>query len=132
MKQPPLERIFELANFLKVSVSSLIGVNDYPANVPDIEEIIGRKIFDYRFEQAMNVASDAGYFPTKDKDGKILLSIPSEIVHEKDGALSFKDGKNIKIRDTRSFICFVEEALERAVGGDITFNKAFHKFLFGK
>ena len=81
-KLPPLDKIFELANFLEVSVVDLIGDNQYTDRIPNIDEIINKKTFEYRYNRAVQLLTSARFKIIKSKDGGVYLTPPMEFSTE--------------------------------------------------
>lgn len=123
-KQPPLEKIFSIADFLKVSVASLTGENDYSDNVPNVEKIVGDEIFEYRFERAINMANCANYSPQILSDGQIVISAAKEFKHADNGIIYFSGGHIIKFKDKKDFVEAMEAAERFALVSDLTFNES--------
>ncbi|MBQ9486634.1 MAG: helix-turn-helix transcriptional regulator [Selenomonadaceae bacterium] len=112
-KLPPLDKIFELANFLEVSVVDLIGAN--------LRGIIDKNLFEYRIKHALELTEfDFLSPPIQHTNGKITVSIPAKFKVNDDGAISFyadEDGAvmhNITFRDAEVFVSTVEKAEKTA------------------
>ena len=121
---PPLDKIFAIADFLKVSVASLTGENNFSDNVPNIEKIVSEEIFEYRFKRAINMATAANYFPEVLNDGQILIQGEREFTHEDNGTIIFSGGNFIKFKNRETFVEVMESAERYALFHDLTFNES--------
>ena len=136
-KQPPLEKIFSIADFLKVSVASLTGENDYSDNVPNVEKIVGDKIFEYRLQRAYKMARDfidnlLNAEPNFDKEGRILIHSPKKIIFEKGGTINYIGEHNTVIFKTpEDFVNVMERTEIIALQRQTNFNFAFRHIVFG-
>ena len=113
VKQPALDKIFTIANFLEVSVSSLIGENNYNNfSYSNIDEII----FEYRYSHALNLANAANFDIQEYRNG-YSVSIPATFQHvENDGTISVISGIEIyKIKDRFSLVRIIEIAEMQAI-----------------
>ena len=117
---PTFERLFAIADFLKVSVVSLTGENDFSDNIPNIE----KKIFEYRLDRAMKMAKAATYFPEILSTGKVVMTISNEIDHWENGTIAFSGGRNIEFKDKENFVDEMETTQIMALTFDLTFNEA--------
>lgn len=130
----PLDRIFAIANFLEVPVTSLTGEGD-----TTMEKIVESKILEYRLEHAYeqieffldHPRNDERHF---DENGNILIFVPNEIKYE-DGKAFYKvDSENVAgvevaFRNAKSFVRAVESAEKIALQTQITFLSAFRRVL---
>ena len=121
-REPPLDKIVKLATALEISVSSLIGDN------PNVEKNI---IFDYRYKRAVDLTSTTIFSPTTElENGKIQVSIPTKIIRNDDGALSFFADESgaivyvVNFEDRKVFVDSVEKAEKSAILNNITFYQA--------
>lgn len=123
LKLPAIDKIFEAANLLQVSVTALIGENDYSDTTPNVAKIIDDKIFEYRLQRIMDFLRNCKCYVTKPNKGSILLTVPARIA-EKD-----KHGKVIKVKfgaldtefaDEVSLVMFVERAEAYAINSSMT------------
>lgn len=126
--EPPLDKIFQLATFLEVSVSSLISDNDYNAEIPNIADIVDKKIFDYRYKRAVDLTSNDFLFPTTELDnGYIRVYIPPKVIRDDDGVLTFYSGESggiadtITFKDKAVFVELFEKAEKSAIENHTTF-----------
>lgn len=126
----PLDKIFELAKFLNVSILDLTGEN------PNIER---DKIFDYRYKRAMKIATDARFTIKKLANKEISLTPPNHINIEKGKA----DGRQISveydigfapifIRNKADFVQIIEDTESLALFNDMTFKQIFIERFYKK
>ena len=134
---PPLDKIFAIADFLKVSVASITGENDFSANVPNVQKIVDEKIFEYRLQRAYQMAE---YFldsllnrePNFDKEGRIVIFTPAKVEY-KNGVISFSAdnegnlGNYVAFKDKADFVKVMEQAEKDALHRQINFNAAFRQ-----
>ena len=118
----PLDKIFELAKFLNVSIIDLTGEN------PNVEKNI---IFDYRYKRAVDITSTDIFFPTTElENGNISVYIPAKVIRNDDGALSFfadesgAVGYTVNFKDKKIFVDSVEKAEKSAIVNHMTFYQA--------
>lgn len=104
----PLDKIFELAEFLDVTIADLTGEN------PNVEN---KRFFEYRYKRAIQITSVDFLHPTTESDdGKINLYIPAKVVRDKDGTLTFCAdesgliGDYVTFRDKQVFVEVIEHA----------------------
>lgn len=123
-KLPPLDKIFLLADSLDVAITDITGEN---------KKAVDKKVFEYRLQQAIRMAEDAGYYP-HNTDGTILIGVPVEIVtDEKTNIVTIKRGFNdIRFKNVEDFVTVMETANTNAIQNNITFNKALRNLLFEK
>lgn len=83
---PPIDKIFQLAEFLKVSIINLTGDTKYNVEFPNIAEIVESnvddKIFEYRYQRARQMAIGARFTVTESDNGEISLMPPIDISTE--------------------------------------------------
>ena len=122
-KLPPLDKIFTLADSLDVSITDLTGEN---------KKSIDKKVFEYRFRRALDMADDAGYIPTQYADGTILIGTPIEVEADKTtGVVSVKqDVDSLKFKNAQDFVEVIEKATSNAISSNVLFNKAFRRIIF--
>ena len=130
-REPPLDKIFKLATFLEISVSSLIGENDYNAEIPNIDAIVDKKIFEYRYKRSVDITSTDIFFPTTElENGNIRVYIPAKVIRNDDGSLSFFAdesggiGYAVNFKDKKIFVDSVEKAEKSAIVNHMTFYQA--------
>lgn len=128
---PPLDKIFEIADYLKVSVVSITGVNYFSDSIPNIDKVVDEKIFEYRFERALKIANDADLNPVEFK-GEIFINITKEtkLIKENGTSEIVPLASVFSIKSRGSFIEIIERAETRAIKMDITFWESF-KYLCG-
>lgn len=123
IRQPPLDKIFILADFLKVAVVDLIGEG---------EKTSEHKFFEYRLRRATKLANLAGYSLNPLNNGIVELELPGKWSEGK-----FKDGdaffskwaRVIPIKSSDDFVQLMEMAQEKAVKENITFSTALNAIL---
>lgn len=113
-KQPPLEKIFALANFLKVSVSDLIG------------EVNKGK--ESRLRHAMNLAVLADFHPLQLDDGSFLLEVSGKSKKISDTTFS-QWLKEIKFDNADEFITAIETAEKNSIRHETIFKYAFENLM---
>lgn len=118
VRQPPLEKIFVLADFLKVSVSELVG---------DTKETLTHNFFDYRIRRATKLAKLAGYSVTPLANGNVELEIPGERKPNENGF--FQWNRIIPFKTLKDFVETFETAEEKAVSENITFDSALQSII---
>ena len=131
---PPLDKIFDMANFLQVSVTSLTGDNDYNHVFPVIPDI-DKEIFKYRFERALQMATDlldSSLVPKIADDGSIIVYSPEKIKYDSiNSVVSYYGGYNaIAFKNAEDFVNVMERAEHRALYSRIEFNQAFRVEVF--
>lgn len=130
---PPLDKIFEIADFLKVSVVDLTGNNGYAPTKINID--IDNQVFNYRFKRALKMIQD--YFgsplPLVDDSGFITIFYSDEVEYKIDG-----DGDKIRVSKKNyfplilridEFVNMTEIAERRAFYGEISFEKVFNDII---
>lgn len=118
VRQPPLEKIFVLADFLKVSVSELVG---------DTKETLTHKFFDYRIRRATKLANLAGYSLRPLANENVELEIPGERKQNENGFSQWN--KIIPFKTLKDFVEIFETAEEKAIQDNITFDTAFNSII---
>ena len=143
-RQPQLEKIFAAADFLKVSVASLTGENNFSDNVPNIEKIVDNKIFEYRLQRACQMASDFldSLFndkPNFDREGRIVIFTQAKVEYNKEtGVVAFlSDSKgnfvnSVTFKSKLDFVNVMERTEYDALRQRIDFNAAFQQIVFGE
>lgn len=128
---PPLDKIFNIATFLEVSVTDLISNNGCISETPNIDDIINKNIFEYRFKRAISITSVDDFFPTTElENGNIKVYIPHEVKRDDDGTLNFIGyGKFITFKDKKVFVECVEKAERTAIENHITFYQALKELV---
>lgn len=132
----PLDKIFEIADFLQVSVASLTGENDFSNEVPNIEKTVEERIFNYRLQHAYKMASlyldfEANKVPHFDDDGNIVIYSPKTKVYEGNGVFGYKGELDaIKFKTEDDFVKVMEQAEELALQRGLFFNLAFRNVIF--
>lgn len=104
---PPLDKIFKIADYLKVSVSTITGENNFSANIPNVEETVNKKIFEYRLKKALEVAKAADCSVKIERDETVTVKIELNFVKD------FKDAKNYSV--VAKEIVFSFESVENFV-----------------
>lgn len=132
----PLDRIFVLADFLKVPVAILIGEDD---TTPNVAKIIDDKILEYRLQRAYKQIEFFLACPRNDEkrfndNGDILIFVPNELKYGGDKVLYKVDGDNsigveVAFPTAKAFVQAVEFAEKLALQTQITFNAAFRQTL---
>ena len=124
LKLPPIDKIFEMANCLQVSVNALIGENDYSDNIPNTEKIVEEKIFEYRLQSAKEFLQSAKCKLSKNppRQNKWHIVIPATIkTKDSDGAVKITDATfGADVADDSTLVKLVEAAIARAANGNIT------------
>lgn len=118
LRQPPLEKIFALADFLAVSVSELIGEDSKTTE---------HKFFDYRIRRATKFAKLAGYSVTPLANGNVELEIPGERKQNENGFSQWN--RIIPFKTLKDFVETFETAEEKAVSENITFDSALQSII---
>lgn len=144
---PPLDKIFELADYLQVSVASLTGENHFADNyadlegkISDIEKTIEKQIFEYRFKRAQKMAiryldSLANRDLKPDENGRIVIDVPARVEFNS-GVLVYKAddkgniGNSIIFKNVEIFVEVMEQAEDAALYQQIPFYKALRKVVF--
>ena len=88
---PSLDKILEMAKFLDVSISDLVGDN------PDAKD---RKIFEYRLQKAIDIAKNVQCEISLLSDGKISITLPG-LISVENGNLD--SGKKVEVTYNISF-----------------------------
>lgn len=138
-REPPLDKIFKLATFFEISVSNLIGENDYNAEIPNIAAIVDKEIFKYRYERAMKIATDARFLVQENFDKKIFLTPPTEIDTQKGTAGEIKISVQynigfapVLIKNRADFVQIMEDTESLALFNDMTFKQIFIERFYKK
>lgn len=114
-KQPPLERIFQIAELLKVSVSSLTGENQFSAEFPNVEKIVDDKIFKYRLQRAYRITAAAA-IDVESFNGAVIISVPTkEQIHDDGKTEIIPCITTEKLKNVASFVELVEQAEKQAM-----------------
>lgn len=109
--EPPLGKLFEIAKFLKVSVTELIGDTEYNLVTRSTEEII----FEERFKRALKLVKAAG-FDVESQNDKFILSIPLIRHVEENGERTISiENQTYKIKNKFDFITIFETSEEQAI-----------------
>lgn len=129
IKTPMLEKVFLLAEILRVSVVSLTGENDFSDNVPNVD----KKIFEYRLQRAIKILQKAEC-EVETVDGAYLVSFELNFLHSDDKIFSVKPKKmTLKISDAESLIKMVEKTAETLFSTKYSyhFRDFFHEIFKG-
>lgn len=112
IKQPSFDKIFRIADYLQVSVSSLVGDNEYNNSYPNIEAII----LNCKYSHALEVAFAAN-FDIEEYSNGFIVSIPAIFQHvEDDGTISAVSGfESYKISDQYSLVRIMELSEMQAI-----------------
>lgn len=79
----PLDKIFALASFLKVSVTSLIGENGYADNFSNVDKgNLNTKISQMLYQRALKLANDAKV-QVEEYDNGLIVSVPEKFTIRK-------------------------------------------------
>ena len=126
-KEPSFKKLFALADFLKVSVASLTGENNFSNNLPNIEKLIKDKIFEFRYHQAFSLAKAANY-SLIELDGAIFITVTvNRKIKDDDGNFKVSEvTSQFKFENKYAFINAMEKAVTLAACGDFTFQDAFN------
>ena len=129
VRQPPLDKIFALADFFEITAAELIG---------ETETTSANSFFEYQLRKATRLVTLAGYFADPENDGTVSLTLPGDSKPKN----VFIGGKNnstaiyvelpentIKIGSRKDFIGFVDNALECAIKENITFDSSVRKLI---
>lgn len=139
---PSLEKIFMLADFLQVSVSSLTGENNFADSIPDVEKIIDEKIFEYRLQKAWQLTEylepdfNAGGFlgsdePMHDENGRITLYSAEKVIYENGCVSSVGNSIRIAFENEKDFIKVMEQSERNALYKQIPLSESFRDIVFG-
>ena len=138
----PLDKIFKIADYLKVSVATLTGENGFSNAVPDIPKIIDDKIREYKFERAKEIVENAQCEISYEGE-KIILNLPNEITTGKNDYLTVEPitptklkievtydiGFVVEFKNTDDFVAAIEQVLKTALVSDETFLQSLkHRF----
>ena len=129
-KLPPLDKIFAMADFLDVSVSTLTGDNEHNPDFPSVDKIIN----DYRFEQAKKLALWAGFLVVPVTDGKVILVPAGETVRNADGSFTLKadikkTSRIFTFASAENFVKFTEVVENFVLNTDAPFKSTFAKLM---
>lgn len=129
VKQPALDKIFTMADFFQVSVSSLIGDNDYNISLPS-NASIDKIILEYRYSHALKLANAANFDIQEYRNG-YSVSIPATFQHvENDGTISVISGIEIyKIKDRFSLVRIIEIAEMQAIKLNTPIHETFKSLM---
>lgn len=125
-KNPPLKKLFKIADYLKVTVTELIGENS---------ELADNKNFDYRLHRVMKLANLAGYSVEMLDNGIVEVEIPREpelnqkLDKKGSGAFIAWWSRVISIKNVEDFVKIFETAEEETIRKKITFNVAFKELI---
>ena len=129
---PPLDRLFVIAEYLKVPVATLTGENELT------DKIVNDAIFEYRLQQAYSRIEFFLSHPRNDEkhfdaDGNILIFVPNGMKYE-GGKLIYKVDKDGNAGDeialsAKEFVNAVEFAEKFALQTQVTFCAAFRTVL---
>ncbi len=125
---PPLDKIFVLSDFLKVSILDLTGNNGYTP----LEISADKQIFEYRLQRALKMATKAftPLIPTEvDENGYITVFSPSRLIYE-NGIRKAGASNAVKFQNAEDFVQVMERAESRALFENIPFNQAFRNIVF--
>ena len=122
-RQPPLDKIFNAANFLQTPVSNLIGDNEFSDS--------NAKVFEWRLQRALNVAFAVRAFPTTNDDGTIFMNVPVEIERDDEtGKFFVKHLREVtSFSSTVDFVVFMEAVEDTALRDDISVKQALKQML---
>lgn len=141
-KLAPLDKIFRIADYLKVSVATLTGENGFDNDVPDIPKIIDDKIREYKFERAKEIVENAQCEISYEGE-KIILNLPNEITTGKNDyvtvepttpttlkiEVTYDIGFVVEFKNTDDFVVAIEQVLKTALVSDETFLQSLkHRF----
>ena len=129
LKLPAIDKIFEAANLLQVSVASLIGENDF-STAPNVQKIVDDSVFEYRRQHAMEILKITKCKLVKNKD-KLAVFAPVKILEqdEKGGVKLSTQTYDAEFSDVLSAVELIEEAELRAVVSSATFNEVLAKLI---
>jgi len=133
IKTPMLEKVFLLAEILKVSITDLTGDN------PNAES---GKVFEYRLQRAYQMARDFldslyNAEPNFDKEGRIVIFTPAKVQY-KNGVVSYLSddkgniGNSVAFKSKADFVKVMEQAERDALRQRIEINSAFRQIVFGE
>lgn len=115
LREPSLDKIFTLANFLGVAVNELTG----DSNAIDDEQFFKKDFF-----RAMRLANLAGCQLDPTPDGGIALMIVKDLILH--GAAIVP---TLKIKNDRDFVAIVEYVEETAIRDNQTFDSVLRQFI---
>lgn len=120
---PTLEKLFRLADFLKVAIADLTGESN---------NFIDEQILNYRFKRALMLAEKFGAFsPIEDDDGCITFFTSAKVqFNPDDNAVTFGTPDVIRFKNQMDFVKVMEQAEEKAAYEQIALNQAFRKIVF--
>lgn len=130
----PLDKIFNLADFFKISVTDLTGDTVYSDTPKTIGEIVSKKIFEYKLNRYFLMAEKllGNILPIVQSDGTITVISPERIEYN-NGDVTFLGKQNaINFKDAKDFVTAMELAESRALYEQISFNQAFRQLVFKK
>ena len=129
---PPIDRLFIIAEFLKVPVATLTGESAIT------DKIVNDAIFEYRLQQAYSRIEFFLSHPRNDEkhfdaDGNILVFVPNEMKYE-DGKAFYKVDEAGNVGNeiafsAKDFVNAVEFAEKLALQTQVTFCAAFRTVL---
>lgn len=129
-REPPLDKIFKIAEILQISITDLTGDVIYNSTNPTT---LSQKIFQQKLERAYSMARD--YLDDKlnatknfDKTGNILIYSPKRKVKNADGILEYQGGYDvIAFKTAEDFVRVIEKSEKIALERGIFFNLAFRE-----
>lgn len=132
-REPPLNKIFKLAEYLGVSIANLIGENGFGFCVPDIDAIVDEKLFEYRYKRAIKIVTDARFTVRESDKHEFIFTPPPEIDIDSEQQISIAYNIGfapIHIKNRNDFVQIIEDTESIALFNDKTFRKTFIERFF--
>lgn len=128
VREPSLDKIFKLADFLKVPVAELVGEN----YLKD-----GDKYFEWRLRRATRLCTLANYTVECENNGTVSVTLenetfkgsPYEIIENERLMIPAFRNDFISIRSREDFVEVVEHVEEKMIEKNSTFDTAFKNFM---
>lgn len=119
LREPDLSKIFALANYLKVSVTELVGeAEESPDNI---------RHFKKEFFRATRLANLAGCQLDPTPDGGIALTLIKDLIWKENTAAGFLP--TLKIQSDKDFVQIINYIEETAIANNQTFDFVLRQFI---
>ncbi|MBR6012357.1 MAG: helix-turn-helix transcriptional regulator [Selenomonadaceae bacterium] len=127
VREPSLDKIFKLADFLKVPVAELVGENYLGDD----------KYFEWRLRRATKLCTLANYTVDCENNGTVNVTLenetfkgsPYEIIENERLMIPAFRNDFISIRSREDFVEVVERTEEKMIEKNVTFDSAFKNFM---